>query len=175
MKKSEINTYMKMPSVPAGAILDRIVRQQRRTKTEVGSAAQLIPQRLNDLIMGHRRFTPQNSIALENALGIEFAGFFYLLQANHDIYMEKQMAAKKATPNLQILTKTTFWDVDLSKIDWIKNKKWAIIRALEYGSAEEIREIDRFYGHDAIVEVYNNSCNFRLPDIAKHNFEEAFA
>ena len=75
MKNSEFNTYMNMPSVPAGVILDRIVRQQGRTKTEVGSAAQLIPQRLNDLIMGHRRFTPQNSIALENALGIEFTGF----------------------------------------------------------------------------------------------------
>ena len=175
MKKSDCKTYMNMPSVPAGAILDRIVRQERRTKSDVGSAAQLIPQRLNDLIMGHRRFTPQNSIALENALGIEFAGFFYLLQANHDIYMEKQMAAKRTTPNLQILTKTTFWDVDLAKIDWLKNKKWAIIRALEYGTTEEIREIDRFYGHNAVVEIYNNSGNFRLPDIAKHNFEEAFA
>lgn len=171
MKKTEINLYMSMPSVPAGAILDRIIRKQKRTKVEVSSSAELIPQRLNDLIMGNRRFTPQNSIALETALGIEYPGFFYLLQTNHDIYTEIQRTQLYKKPNLEILTKTTFWDVDIKKIDWKKSKRWAIRRALEYGSADEIRELERFYGRDAILEEYNHSENFRLPDQAKHNIE----
>lgn len=161
-----------MQSVSAGAILDRIIRQQKRIKTEVAGAAQLIPQRLNDLIMGHRRFTPQNSLALEAALDIDIVGFFYLIQANHDIYLAKQEIAVHDTPALSLLTKTTFWDVDLQKIDWRKCRTWAIRRVLEYGNAEEIREMDRFYGHKAVEEVYQNPEGFRLYEQVKQKIKE---
>ena len=171
MKRSEYNAYMKMPMVPAGAILDRIVRQQGRTKVDVSNAAQLIPQRLNDLIMGNRRFTPQNSMALESALGIDYFGFFYILQANHDIYMEARKLQLQHRPNLEVLTKTTFWDVDIEKLDWAKCKKWAIQRVLEYGSSAEIQELERFYGYDSMLEVYSNTENFRLPDQVKQAFD----
>lgn len=164
--------YTKMQSVSAGAILDRIIRQQKRMKTEVAGAAQLIPQRLNDLIMGNRRFTPQNSMALEAALDIDIAGFFYLIQANHDIYLAKQEKAGQYTPTLSLLTKATFWDVDLQKIDWSKCRTWAIRRVLEYGNATEIREIDRFYGHKAVMEVYQNPNGFRLYEQVKQKIKE---
>lgn len=159
-----------MQSVSAGAILDRIIRQQKRMKTEVAAAAQLIPQRLNDLIMGNRRFTPQNSLVLEAALDI--AVFFYLIQANHDIYLAKQEKAGQDTPTLSLLTKATFWDVDLQKIDWSKCRTWAIRRVLEYGNAEEIREMDRFYGHKAVMEVYQNPNGFRLYEQVKQKMKE---
>ena len=35
--------------------------------------------------MGSRRFTPQNSFMLEQALDIFLQGFFYKIQAHHDI------------------------------------------------------------------------------------------
>lgn len=159
--------YIQMASVSAGAILDRLIRQQKRTKVEVAAAAQIIPQRLNDLIMGNRRFTPQTSLAMETALGIDITGFFYLLQANHDIYLAQKELASQPTPDLNVLTKTTFWDVDLKKIDWSRCKTWAISRVLEYGSAEEIREMDRFYGHEAVTAVLEQPNNFRLYDQVK--------
>ena len=172
MAVSIYKPYTKMQSVPAGAILDRIIRQQKRMKTEVAAAAQLIPQRLNDLIMGNRRFTPQNSLALEAVLDIDLAGFFYLIQANHDIYLARQEKASHEIPALSLLTKTTFWDVDLKKVDWSKCRMWAIRRVLEYGNAAEIREIDRFYGHKTVMEVYQNSDGFRLYDQVKQKIKE---
>ena len=174
MNKSMYDSYMKMEMVPAGAILDHIVSKQQRTKTEIAALAGLIPQRLNDLIKGNRRFTPQVSIALEKTLGIDQTGFFYLLQSNHDIYLAKRSEMdNRRTPNLQVLSKTTFWDVDVSKIDWIRAQQWALRRVLEYGNAEEIRELDRFYGHEALLSVLNNPVGFRLYDQAKLNYERA--
>lgn len=174
MNKSMYDSYMKMEMVPAGAILDHIVSKQQRTKTEIAALSGLIPQRLNDLIKGNRRFTPQVSIALEKALGIDQTGFFYLLQSNHDIYLAKKTEMEnRRTPNLRVLTKTTFWDVDVSKIDWLRAQQWALRRVLEYGNAEEIRELDRFYGHEALLTVLINPAGFRLYDQAKLNYERA--
>ena len=147
-----------MPSVPAGAILDRIIHQQKRTKVEVASATHLIPQRLNDLIRGNRRFTPQNSLALERSLNIGIEGFFYIIQAKHDIY---------------ILSKTTFWDVDLNNIDWSKCREWAIRRVLEYGTTDEIRELARFYGTDAVKKIYSEPKNFRLYNVVSQKFNNS--
>lgn len=170
---TSISIYTSMPMVPAGAILDRIIKQQKRVKAEVAASSRLIPQRLNDLIMGNRRFTPQNSMALETALGIEIQGFFYLIQANHDIYEAQKAARKQNSPNLELLTKTTFWDTNLEKVDWTQCREWAIRRVLEYGNSDEIREMDRFYGHEALMKVFNQSEFFRLYDQVKANLKEA--
>ena len=162
-----------MRTVPAGIILERIISEQHRAKNEVAAAAQLVPQRINDLIRGRRRFTPKTSMALESALSIDIQGLFYLIQANHDVYLSTQEQNSANHPNLLILTKTTFWDVDLDKVDWSQCKKWAIRRVLEYGTPDEIRDIDRFYGHDAPLELFNNPQGFRLYDQVKQNYQKA--
>ena len=81
-----IDAYLKMSSVPAGALLYRIAQQKQIHQTTLAQKTGLIPQRINDLIMGRRRFTPQNSLILEQALDISLQGFFYKIQANHDVY-----------------------------------------------------------------------------------------
>ena len=63
--------------------------------------------------------------------------------------------------------------MDLDKVDWSQCKKWAIRRVLEYGTPDEIREIDRFYGHDALLELFNNPQGFRLYDQVKQNYQKA--
>ena len=166
-------TYIEMPSVPAGAILDRIIRQQRRTKVDVASAAHLIPQRLNDLIHGNRRFTPKNSMDLEQTLNIGIDGFFHIIQAKHDVYNEQKNSRLTQKPNIAILTKTTFWDVDLNNVDWPNCADWAIRRVLEYGTTDEIKELARFYGADKVREVYADPKNFRLYNIVQQNFKNS--
>lgn len=173
MKSSIYLPYLQMKMVPAGVILDRIFMQQKKQKCQVAKEVGILPQRINDLIHGTRRFTTNISMSLEHALGIDIPGFFYLIQANHDVYLAVQEATNALKPDLTILTKTTFWDVDLEKIDWTKCKPWALRRVLEYGNAEEIRELDRFYGHDALMEVYKDPSGFRLYDEVKRNFEAA--
>lgn len=162
--------YLDISSVPAGAILYRIVQQKHISQITLAQKAKMIPQRINDLIMGRRRFTPQISFMLEQALGITSQGFFYKIQANHDIY-QAQLADSQLKPDLNILTTTTFWDVDLSKLEWMKCQDWAIRRVLEYGSKEEIEELYRFYGHDAFVTVKENHKGFMLYEVALENLK----
>ena len=162
--------YLNMSSVPAGAILYRLTQQKHMHQTTLAQKTGLIPQRINDLIMGRRRFTPQNSIILEQALDISLQGFFYKIQANHDIY-QAQQAGNQPKPNLSLLSQTTFWDVDLSRIEWMKCEDWAIRRVLEYGTKEEMEELHRFYGHDAFAKIKENPNGFMLYDIALKNLK----
>ena len=162
--------YLNMPSVPAGAILYRIVQQKHLHQNALAQKTGLIPQRINDLIMGRRRFTPQNSFILEQALNISLQGFFYKIQANHDIY-QAQLTSGQPKPNLNKLTQTTFWDVDLEKLEWTKCQDWAIRRVLEYGTTEEIEELYRFYGHDAFAKIKENPKGFMLYDVALKNLK----
>ena len=164
------DTYLNMSSVPAGAILYRLVQQKHIHQTTLAQQTGLIPQRINDLIMGRRRFTPQNSFVLEHALGISSQGFFYKIQANHDIY-QAQLSDSQPKPNLNKLTQTTFWDVDLSKLEWMRCQDWAIRRVLEYGIKEEIEELYRFYGHDAFAKIKENPKGFMLYDVALKNLK----
>ena len=162
--------YLNMSSVPAGAILYRLTQQKHMHQTTLAQKTGLIPQRINDLIMGRRRFTPQNSIILEQALDISLQGFFYKIQANHDIY-QAQLAGNQPKPNLSLLSQTTFWDVDLSKIEWMKSKDWVIRRVLEYGTKKEIEELHRFYGHDAFAKIKDNPKGFMLYDVVLKNLK----
>lgn len=164
------DTYLNMSSVPAGAILYRIAQQKHMHQTTLAQKTGLIPQRINDLIMGRRRFTPSNSLVLERALDISLQGFFYKIQANHDVY-QSQLSDNQPKPNLNKLTQTTFWDVDLSKLEWMKCRDWAIRRVLEYGTQEEIEELYRFYGHDALVKIKENPKGFMLYDVALKNLK----
>ena len=166
-----INQYRAMKSVPAGAILNSIIAQKRQTKAAVARAACILPQRVNDLIMGTRRFTVDTSIKIEKALDIQETGFFYLHQAEHDIYLSELEMQRQQHPDLSVLTKTTFWDVNLAEINWQSAKRWAIRRVLEYGNPEEIKALCDFYGRDAFDEEMQHPESFRLQDNVKKNWK----
>lgn len=165
-----LNQYRAMKSVPAGAILNSIITQQQQSKASVARLACILPQRMNDLITGTRRFTVETSLKLEKALNIPDAGFFYLHQAEHDIYLSEVEQQHLKHPDLSQLTKTTFWDVKLDEINWISGQKWAIRRVLEYGEPNELIELCRFYGKDAFAEQVQDLNPFRLPDKVKANW-----
>jgi hypothetical protein len=46
-----------------------------------------------------------------------------------------------------------FWDVDRSKIDWSKNKKFIVQRVLEYGLMKDWQLIYSCYGIDNIAKT----------------------
>ena len=170
MKKldKDIALYLSMPSVPAGAVLNRIIKKRKVSQVDLALKAGILPQRINDLIMGRRRFTPEISIRIENALEIECEGLFYMIQANHDVYMSK-MHSRIYKPNLDVFSSSTFWDVDLQKVDWNKGRDWAIARVLEYGNREEVEEICRFYGSAIVREIASKPQRFRLYDHVRRN------
>lgn len=72
-----------------------------------------------------------------------------------------------ATPNLALIRKALFWDIDINKIDWNKQYKAVIQRVFERGNAEEKLEIKRFYGDDVVEKVLSE--NKRQPYIIYKN------
>lgn len=165
-----LSQYQSMKSVPAGAILNSIITQQRQTKATVARTACILPQRLNDLITGARRFTVETSFKIAKALNISDAGFFYIHQAEHDIYLLKRDQQRRHRPDISKLTKTTFWDVKLEEVNWESGQRWAIRRVLEYGEPSEGAELCRFYGTEAFEAEVQNLSSFRFPEKVKSNW-----
>ena len=148
--------YLSMPAVPAGAILKRILQKEHLSQKEIAEKSAIYPQRINDLINGKRKFTPESSVRLEQALGISTLGYFYRIQTNHDIYCYQDEQERKLTPDLSKIDKALFWETySLEKINWLKNANWVIQRSFEYGNQQEIEEIIRFYGREKVFEILN--------------------
>ena len=146
--------YLSMPAVPAGAILKRILQKEHLSQKEIAKKSTIYPQRINDLINGKRKFTPESSSLLENALNISTLGYFYRIQTNHDIYRYQDDRERKHTPDLSKLHKALFWETtSLDKINWVKNADWVIQRTFECGNRQEIEEIIRFYGREKIINT----------------------
>lgn len=168
--REDIEEYKKMMSVPAGAVLRHVLKGLGMSQRALAKACGMPPQHINAYINGKRRFSVSASIAIESAVGIDEAGFFYRHQAMHDVHVA--VVASEPTPDLQRLRRATFWDVDLTKVRWKNSIKWALRRVLEYGTSQEVSEIIRFYGIGNIRDAFRNM-SFRKADVALKMAEEA--
>jgi len=147
--------YLSMSAVPAGAILKYILKKENISQKRIAEKSAIYPQRINDLIKGKRKFTPELSSRLEKALDIPILGFFCTIQTNHDIYCYQDEQERKITPDLSKLHKALFWDTLIEKINWIRGANYVIQRAFEYGNKKEIEEIIRFYGNEKVINALN--------------------
>jgi antitoxin HigA-1 len=145
--------YLKMSSVPAGKILEIILKKKNLSQTELAAISNEYPQRISEYIQGKRKFTIKASLAIEKALHINIEGFFVKLQLNHEIYSCISEAESKNHPNLDKYSQALFWDTQISKINWIRNKIWVIKRVFEYGDEEEINETIKFYGKSTVDHI----------------------
>lgn len=145
--------YFSIVTIPAGAILKRILLKENISQRQLALKANELPQRINDLIAGRRNFTPEQSLKIEKALGIEILGFFYKIQANHAIYLVQRKEQLMHRPDLSFFRKAIFWDIDLEQLDWMDNKEWVIRRVFEYGNEKEIETILQFYGKKTVSSL----------------------
>jgi hypothetical protein len=53
-------------------------------------------------------------------------------------------------PDFSIIPKIFFWDTDIDKIDWDRQKRAVIQRLFERGNEMEINEIISFYGKEVV-------------------------
>lgn len=145
--------YLSMEDVPAGKILDVILKKKNISQKELANMSNEYPQRISAYIKGERKFTVKASISIEKALNINIEGFFMKIQTNHDIYTFIMEEERKVHPDFSKLSKGLFWDTRIDKINWTRNKEWVIQRAFEYGNEQEINEIIRFYGKEMIKRI----------------------
>jgi hypothetical protein len=71
-----------------------------------------------------------------------------VLQVYYDIRLHKQQPSRH--PDLAKLRPVLFWDTDIRKINWEKQKRSVIQRVFERGNLIEKEEISRFYGMKTI-------------------------
>lgn len=134
-----------------GFILERELKSRKLAKGRFALSLQEFPQTLVSITKGKRKMNTALSLKIEHALDIE-EGYFMMLQVYYDIEEEKR---KKITehPNFSKLRPILFWDTNLEKIDWDKQRKSVIKRVFERGNEIEKKEIIRFYGKSFVSEV----------------------
>jgi len=145
--------YLKYHHIPCGAVIDRIRTKEHLTQRELAERSGILFQRINDFIADRRKISPEQSLRLEDALGIERKGFFYQIQTNHEIFLAIKRTTEQQHPDLSKYRKALFWDTDFESIDWRGNSAWIIQRVFEYGNESEIKETIHFYGNKAIENI----------------------
>ncbi len=141
----------KIKGVHPGAVLRRELKRRGIESKLFALSLGEYPQTINAISKGRRGINPALSIKLGHALGVDDE-YFALLQAYYDIEKERKMLLENQTkPDLAKIRKILFWDTDINKIDWQKNKRAIIRRIFERGSDSEIKEIISFYGEKVVI------------------------
>lgn len=141
-----------------GIILERELKKRNQAKGRFALLIQEFPQTLTSITKGKRRMNPALSLKIEHALNLE-EGYFMVLQAYYDIQEEKKKISKNYSPDLTKIRPVIFWDTEIQKIDWDKNKVSVVLRIFERGNEMEINEIIRFYGKEIVVNIIENTGN----------------
>ncbi|WP_414017905.1 DUF6922 domain-containing protein [Chitinophaga sancti] len=56
-----------------------------------------------------------------------------------------------------VLSRRAFWDVDLKRLDFDRYPEFTVVRAMERGTSNDIREVIRYYGRDKVQAILTNS------------------
>lgn len=141
-----------LKGVHPGIVLERELKKRGMNKGAFALSIREYPQTLSAIITGKRDMNTNLALRIEEALGLE-EGFLMMLQVFYDITQEKTMRSAKNKPDLSKLRPALFWETDLNKINWQRQKTAVINRVFERGNTEEREEIIKFYGQDVIDAV----------------------
>lgn len=134
-----------------GFVLERELKQRNLGKSRFAISLQEFPQTLVSITKGKRKMNTALALKIEQALGLE-EGYFMILQVYYDIEEEKRKQNTEH-PDLTKLRPVLFWDTQMEKINWEKQKKAVIKRVFERGNEIEKEEIIRFYGKEVVNEL----------------------
>lgn len=165
----EYRRFLQYPSLDAGSVIKYILQQSGITRRQLALISGLPPQRISDFANNNRRITAEASLKLENALNIDYQGYFYIIQANHDVYLAKNLCKTGNIPDLAKIKKHIFWDSDMDRIEWQSNARHIIQRIFEYGDETAIEEIIRFYGKTRVKSELSQISESRLAERRNQN------
>lgn len=132
-----------------GAILKRELRRRKLKSVDLATSIDEHPQTINAITKERRGINPKLSIKLGQYFNIAIDYFIYL-QASYHVQNALQASNQKTLSGK--LRPVLFWDTDIAKLDWQKNKRFIIQRILERGSKSEISALIKFYGLSVIKE-----------------------
>jgi plasmid maintenance system antidote protein VapI len=153
----------KIKGAPPGAVLARELKKRGLESRQFALSMGEYPQTINAISKGRCRMNPALSIKLGEKLGAE-PEYFMLLQAYYEVekLRKENILKTQAKPNMGIIPKVLFWDTDIDKIDWQRQKNAVICRIFERGDENEINEIISFYGKETVAEIVP-SLSYYLP------------
>lgn len=61
---------------------------------------------------------------------------------------------------LPAISKRTFWDIDISKINFQESYEWVIHRVFDRGTLKEVLTIVKYYGFDFVKDVITKTTTF---------------
>jgi plasmid maintenance system antidote protein VapI len=135
-----------------GFILERELQKRGLGKGKFAISIDEYPQTIGAITKGKRRMNTKLALKIENALSLE-DGLLMTLQVFFDIKEAKREILKR--PDLSKFRPALFWDTDINKIDWGKQKKAAIKRVFSRGNEAEQKVISEFYGNETILQIIN--------------------
>ena len=144
----------KYKGIHPGVILERELKKKNIKQAPFALSLKVYPQTLNAITKGKRGITPELSLKIDRALGLE-EGTMHILQAYYEIQKIKFKNSQR--PDLSILRKALFWDTDIDKIDWEQQYKSVIKRVFERGNLQEKEEIIRFYGKEKVKKIIGSA------------------
>lgn len=142
-----------LKGIHPGIILDRKLKERKLSKGRFALLIKEYPQTLGAITKGKRNMNTPLALKIEQELNLT-EGFFMTLQIFYEIKQEKHKLLEKTHPDLSKLRQGLFWDTDMMKIDWHRQRRAVIQRVFERGSSEEKAEITRFYG-DSEIKQFN--------------------
>ena len=143
-----------LKGVHPGVVLERELKKRGLGKGPFALSIQEFPQTISAITKGKRGMNTPLALRVENALGME-EGYFMTLQLFYEIKEEKRKQAQSFKPDLTLLRPALFWDTDLQKIDWKRQKRAVIERVWERGNEQEKAEMTRLYGEQEIDNIQN--------------------
>ncbi|MDD3788404.1 MAG: helix-turn-helix domain-containing protein [Petrimonas sp.] len=150
----------KIRGIHPGAVLRRELKKKGLQAKQFALSLGEHPQTINAICNERRGINPTLSIKLGKALDADEA-YFMQLQAFYEVKKQKYVMAKNGQkPNLLKFSNMLFWDTDMQKIDWIRQRKAVVKRVFERGNADEINEIIRFYGRETVEKELENTHSF---------------
>lgn len=157
----------KIKGVHPGAVLSRELRRRGLESKQFAISLGEYPQTINAISKGRRGINPALSIKLGHALDTD-EEYFMLLQAYYEVEKErKELLKNQLKPNLNKIRPILFWDTDITRLDWQKQKKAIVRRIFERGNDIEIKEILSFYGREVIQKELKEISQF-LPTLSEN-------
>jgi len=133
-----------LKGIHPGIIVDRKLKEKKLPKGRFALQINEYPQTLGAIIKGKRNMNIPLAMKIEKELNLT-EGFLMMLQIFYDIKQEKHKLLEKTNPDLSKLRRGLFWDTDMKKIDWHRQRRAVIQRVFERGNNDEKAEITRFY------------------------------
>lgn len=128
--------------IPPREIIEEEILYRRISQRSFAKQLGEHPQVLNDILKGKRKIAIPLSMKLDDAFGFK-RGTFWILQA----YYEAEEFSLAKSPALPPFRKAVFWDIDINKLDPVKNKEFILKRIDERGTKEEKQLINNYYGN----------------------------